>query len=218
MAAESQSAAEQLAQCLRAIQSFVIRRSATRESSRGYGRWFPEAAAKVSIEDPVGTLAAYLHSRGWPDDSAFIPDLCAFQLYRRDADMARLLLVALEESVGHKEPLDVDGLVQREELTVEHVLPQTIGDDANGDAWKETLGEQWDEIQAQHLHTLGNLTLSGYNRELSNAPYDIKRDWFAQSHLEMNGYFVGQDVWDAAAISGRGQTLAQRVAAIWRVL
>jgi len=94
--------------------------------------------------------------------------------------------------------------------TIEHVLPQTITEE-----WEAELGpdarEQWERL----LHSLGNLTLSGYNTELSNQPYSAKRVSLANSHYELNRYFARIERWSADAIRERAMSLACRAVRIW---
>ncbi|MEN6640958.1 MAG: DUF262 domain-containing protein [Armatimonadia bacterium] len=208
----------ELLECLRALQSFVIRRSIGGESTRAYGRWFPGAISECKDGAVLEGLIGYFKKRVWPADEQFRAELKSFQLYRREFDMTRLMLIALEDCCQHKEPVDVDAGVTEEKLTVEHVMPQGIVDDAKGEAWKAVLGPDWEKVQTNLMHTLGNLTLSGYNRELSNEPYETKREELKNSHLEINKYFAGQDTWDAAAIDARTDHLADQLASIWPVL
>ena len=60
-----------------------------------------------------------------------------------------------------------------DEYTIEHILPQNPDLPA---AWKQALGSDWQRVQQQWLHTLGNLTLTGYNSEYSDEPFAEKRD------------------------------------------
>lgn len=43
--------------------------------------------------------------------------------------------------------------------------------------WQNTLGENWQDVQAQWIHTIGNLTLTGYNSEYSDKPFKEKEIW-----------------------------------------
>ena len=43
-------------------------------------------------------------------------------------------------------------------------------------AWKNGLGPEWERVHQTWLHTLGNLTLTGYNSEYSDRPFLEKRD------------------------------------------
>ena len=64
-------------------------------------------------------------------------------------------------------------------------------------------------------HTLGNLTLTGYNSTLSNSPFAIKRTHLATSGLRMNQEISAVETWGREAIRARARSLAERIAAIW---
>lgn len=104
------------------------------------------AIKELDGEDTLGSLVRYLESRGWPNDRIFVNDLVEYPIYRSAPEYARLMLMVLEEEEGHKEPVDVASLLAQNKIQLEHVMPQTISDDANGDAWKEMLGENWPEV------------------------------------------------------------------------
>jgi hypothetical protein len=115
-----------------------------------------------------------------------------------------LILDQLEASYDHKEPIDSDS------LTIEHVMPQTPTD-----WWKEQLGEDWASTHEYWLHTVGNLTLTGYNPELSNSDFPKKKAILAKSHVELNRYFLGVEMWDGDAIARRGAALAELALRVW---
>lgn len=193
-----------LLQCVEDIASFVMRRSICGESSRTYGRWFTESIKKIQT-NPVTELQAIWHSRKWPDDETFKARLLEFPLYHRERNKARLALEELERSYGHKESVDVAT------LTIEHVMPQTIKANASGSAWKKMLGANWEKDWQTWLHAIGNLTLSGYNEDMSNKPFDRKKGGLRESHLELNKHFSRLKRWDANAIVERGKELAKRL-------
>lgn len=194
--------------CLRDLVSFVLRRSICGESTRTYGRWFAEAITAIH-GNPRWDLQACWFSRRWPDDATVRERLPCFELYRRESAKARVILEQLEESLGHREKVDLSL------LTIEHVMPQTISNTKNGKAWKVMLGEEWESTHADLLHALGNLTLTGYNVELSNAPFETKQIELANSHIELNRHFTSLTTWDAAAIRARGKQLTERVIQLW---
>ncbi|WP_011571425.1 HNH endonuclease family protein [Haloquadratum walsbyi] len=202
---------DELLEALHGLESFVLRRFICGRSTRGYYRTFPIAARSIEDDDVKGSLFAYLKSQGWPDDTELLDNILRFDMYNRDKKKTWLVLRTLEEQFGHKEP------VQYDELTIEHVMPQTIDDNEWGDEWKAMLGDEWERIHDQWLHALGNLTLSGYNPELSNRPFDEKRELLMESHVELNGYFEECDNWTEKTIRERNQELAERLASIWRV-
>lgn len=199
---------DELCGCLHDLISFVLRRSICGETTRNYSRWFVEAITMIR-NSPRADLQAYWLGRRWPDDAAVQERLVSFELYRSDSRKTRVILEALEESFGHHERADLH------KATIEHVMPQTISNNKNGKAWKEMLGADWEAIHESLLHTLGNLTLTGYNTELSNAPYEAKRAEFAKSHFDLNRYFTAVQKWSADAVRQRSVELAKQVVSIW---
>src|SRR5436305_13939709 len=81
-------------------------------------------------------------------------------------------------SYRHKEPVDTEA------LTIEHVMPRTPTD-----WWRQHLGEDWEVVHDEWLDTVGNLTLTGYNSELSNSDFPTKKKHLQASHVELNKYF-----------------------------
>ena len=84
--------------------------------------------------------------------------------------------------------------------------------------WQRALGTDWREIQKSWLHTLGNLTLTGYNAEYSDRPFQEKRDiegGFRESPLRLNAGLGDVDTWDVAAIQSRARDLAKRAVTVW---
>jgi hypothetical protein len=155
-------------------------------------------------------LRRLLREQGWPDDATFIPNLVVFPIYTRERSKCRMLLETIELQQGHKETLNL------RTLTLEHVLPQIIeGDDDDRTSWQRMLGEDWQALHTRWLHTLGNLTLTGYNPELGSRSFEHKRLEFARSHVSLNRYFTGLSRWTADDIENRGQQLAKAIAAVW---
>ena len=95
-------------------------------------------------------------------------------------------------------------------LTVEHVMPQDLTDE-----WREALGPDATSIHARLLHTLGNLTLTGYNPELSNRPFSEKRRFFKVSNLAMNREIAEEIEWGPEQVRIRADRLATRAVEIW---
>lgn len=190
------------------LASFVLRRSVCGDSTRTYGRWFVEAITAIK-RDVRGDLRNYWVRRGWPDDASFVDELAHFPIYKREHRKCRLILERLEESFGHKEQVVLD------KLTIEHVMPQAIGDSPDGVAWRAMLGADWEADHTTLLHTLGNLTLTGYNPELSNREFAVKQGALLDSHVVLNKHFKDTGAWNRQAIETRGAKLARTVAALW---
>ena len=116
----------------------------------------------------------------------------------------KLILEALESAYEHKEQVPYDN------LTIEHVMPQTLSE-----AWKLQLGEDWQMTHELYLHSLGNLTLTAYNSELSNEPYPKKRRMLTESHLELNQCFQTTEAWTAVEIEKRAMELSDLALKVW---
>ncbi len=113
------------------------------------------------------------------------------------------------ENYGRKERVVV------EDYTIEHVLPQNPN---LSEAWQAELGENWKQVQESYLNTLGNLTLTGYNPELSDRPFAEKRDMeggFAQSPLKLNRSLAQQTCWNEQSILERSEQLSNQMSAVW---
>ena len=193
--------------CLHDLASFALRRSICGESTRNYGRWFCEAITAIR-EDPKSDLRGYLIRRGWPDDNAFAHRLSEFPIYRRESKKCRLVLETLEQSYGHKEKVDPAT------LTIEHVMPQTLSG-KSGNAWKAMLGDDWKKVHERLLHSIGNLTLSGYNQDLGNKAYEAKRAELLRSNLVLNKHFENVEEWAEPAIVARGEKMAEQIVELW---
>ena len=103
-----------------------------------------------------------------------------------------------------------------EEYTIEHILPQN---ENLSDAWKEALGPTWKWVKDTYLHTLGNLTLTGYNSQLSDRPFLEKRDMlggFHDSPLRLNEGIGKLHNWNEDAIKKRAERLSAKAAKVWR--
>ena len=200
---------ESLVACLNDIQSFILRRTICGESTRGYGKLFIEAITRLDAT-PEEDLREFLLAKQWPDDAAFVPAMAKFDLYRRERKMAALVLATLEKSYGSKEAVALG-----KGITIEHVMPQSIASGPDSNAWQKALGLDWQERHKSHLDTIGNLSLTGYNSELSNSSFEKKKKLLADGNLLLNRYFQAIENWTSEAIEARGQRLAQETAAIW---
>ena len=199
---------DELDVCLRDLVSFVIRRTICGESTRGYGRWFPEAIPTI-VTNPSADLRGYWLDKGWPDDATFVARLAEFPIYIREKKKCRHLLERLEHEHGHREAVNLAN------LSIEHVLPQTVENDDAGRAWQTELGTSWRQEHEKWIHTLGNLTLTGTNPELGNNAFAAKKAMFVRSNVSLNSYFATISRWNAAEIKKRGIELGRTIARVW---
>ncbi len=190
-----------LADAVRLLTGFILRRLVCGENSRGYSRLFVQAITDLG-DRPVENLRRFLEARDFPDTPRFVEAFVRFNLY--GSRYRKTVLEALERSHGHKEPADLRN------AQVEHIMPQTLSD-----AWRSTLGDAAEEIHSVWLHTPGNLTLTGYNPELHNKPFAAKRLDYQASNYVLTRSLADSGSWGAVEIQSRGQELAKRAATIW---
>ena len=122
------------------------------------------------------------------------------------------LLTTLENSWHAKDPLDFWG----GNFSIEHIMPQNALASAE---WHETLRDECERVYEELINTLGNLALTAYNSELSDAPFAEKKahlkDGFDQDYLAISKELHDLDVWDEDAIRGRAERLAERALEVW---
>ncbi len=199
---------DDLLACITYLASFVLRRSICSESTRPYSLWFVDAIEALG-DNPRENLKKFLLDKQWPDDAAFISKLADFEIYRRERKKAELILEELERRPQNKE------LVELTKLTIEHVMPQNLGMGSNGKTWRAVLGDDWQGSHKKLVHTLGNLTLTGYNSELSNASFEKKKAEYFKSHVQLNAYFADRAEWTPACIRERSELLGKEAAQLW---
>ena len=208
-ASDAFSAAD-FAATVRLVEAYVFRRAicaiptnSMNKTFATFGKALKKGHYIESIQAHFLTLPSY---RRFPGDDEFRRDLHTRDLYNfrsRSYWLRRL------ENHGRKERVAVD------EYTIEHILPQNPN---LSTAWKLALGPEWERVQKQWLHTLGNLTLTGYNAEYSDRAFTEKRDMtggFKESPLKLNAGLGLIDAWNEAAIQERAGRLADQALAVW---
>jgi len=172
---------------------------------------FPPLYVQINEKNPdnfVGAMKSILQLKGYPKDYDFKERIQDVKLYGAGdrQTKTKLILESIEESYDHKECISFEKVA----ITIEHVLPQTLTD-----WWKSHLGDEWEMVHELWLHTLGNLTLTGYNSELSNDDFETKRQKLRVSHLEINRYFDGIAAWRLEDIKNRSVELSEVALEIW---
>ncbi|MGV9558841.1 GmrSD restriction endonuclease domain-containing protein [Streptomyces sp. NPDC003522] len=204
------------ARALAHIESFLVRRMICRVPTNNLNRIFQAVPGQLPRDVPVTEgLHRLLSSenRFWPDDAELRDKIRTAPFYQYGRwQQRKLVLQRLEESYEHPEPVDFTAA----QLTIEHVMPQSPGDE-----WLRVLSEEvaddetTEELHARFQHTLGNLTLTAVNAELSNHPFERKQDLLGGSHLEMNRRIAATEGWGVREILARADELADRAIALW---
>lgn len=194
---------------IKVIENYMIRRFVCNIPTNPLSSIFSPLYSQVGSTNPdnfVDGLKSILQNRNYPKDNEFKFHLMSAKLYGSGDRTAKtkLILESLEEFYNHKEQASFDN------LTIEHVMPQTLTE-----YWQSHLGDDWEETYETLLHTIGNLTLTAYNAELSNDDFDSKRKRLGDSHLEINSYFQDKASWKREDIEARSEHLANNALLIW---
>ena len=197
-------------QAIRLIEAYVFRRAvcaiptnSLNKTFATFGRVLKKDCYLQSIKACLLSLPSY---RRFPSDEEFKREMSMRDLYnfpRRSYWLRRL------ENHSRKERVPVD------EYTIEHIMPQN---EHLSMAWRKSLGSDWQQVQERLLHTLGNLTLTGYNSEYSDRPFAEKRDMqggFKESPLRMNEGLGVLNTWNESTILQRAERLAAQAVQVW---
>ena len=190
-----------LAEALRLLSGFILRRLVCNESSRAYARMFVQAIPALGDRRGRGAAAV----PGGPGVPRHPP-------VRRGVHPVQPLREPLQEGRPGRPGagLRAQGTRRAHNAQVEHVMPQTLSE-----PWRAALGPDFERVHSTWLHTPGNLTLTGYNAELSNKPFEAKRQEYQGSNIVMTRKLAEQETWGEAQIEQRGRAMAEVAARVW---
>ena len=207
----------ELIEILRLVESYVFRRVICDIPTNSLNTTFAtRLMPKVnknnyleSLKETFLNLSHQSYRYHYPSDSEFKQEFLVKGVYN-NLRRCQYLLRKLENH-DNKQPIR-----RIEDYTVEHIMPQNPD---LSDEWKEELGENWQEVQEKYLHTIGNLTLTGYNPELSDHSFSEKKEHkpggFRDSRLRLNDSLLPVQKWNEDAILARAKKLAEKALKIW---
>lgn len=201
---------QDLIEILKLIESYVFRRAIcgvpTNSMNKTFSTLYKDIDQKNYLESIKALFVIQDSYRRFPKDEEFGGELAIKDVYNF---RIRNYLLRKIENHDRKEFVDV------ETYTIEHIMPQNP---ILPLPWKTDLGENWKEIQKEYLHTIGNLTLTGYNSELSDSPFKEKRDMkggFRDSPIRLNRYLANLEVWNGDEIKKRAADIVKLSVEIW---
>ena len=204
---------EDFKKILQVVISYLWRRAICEIPTNSLSKTFATLYQAVDKEDYVNSvIKAFVFKSSYkrfPSDYEVREKLQTKDIYH--FRLRKYLLEALE-NYYHKEPIDLNTA----NYTIEHIMPQNIEHNLS---WQQMLGEDWQEVHSLYLHTLGNLTITGYNAEMSNKSFGEKvngESGFKHSHLKLNESIVQCDVWNKKAIQRRTNILTDIILKIWK--
>ncbi|WP_208362339.1 DUF262 and DUF1524 domain-containing protein [Helicobacter pylori] len=192
-------------------ESYICRRAVCGIPSNGLNKFFPSFTKKIdkkqylkSVEEYFGSLTG---NQKFPNDFEFKDSFITKELYHPKKTEKVFNFLKRLENFDTKEP------VNTQECTIEHIMPQTLTEE-----WERDLGENFQAIHDRYLHTIGNLTLTGYNEKYRNNSFQEKRDMekgFKQSPLRLNQSLRGLESFGEKEIEKRANDLADWALKIW---
>jgi len=200
---------DQFIEILKIIENYLVRRFVCNIESKSLNKTFYALYNQVSMQDAeqsIEEIISYLQNRGYPKDPEFSTSLKMNHFYGPSERRKKgaYILKAIEESFSHKEPADLSV------ASIEHIMPQTLTE-----IWLNELGVNAESVHSTYLHTLGNLTLTGYNSELSNEPFVVKKKYLKKSNYQINKGISSYDEWNQESIEKRADDLINIVLKVW---
>lgn len=200
----------ELAKAIRLVEAYVFRRAVCAIPTNSLNKTFATFGRAIKKDRYLESILAHFlllpSYRRFPRDDEFRRDLMLRDLYNF---RSRSYWLRRIENHDRKERVEVN------EYTIEHIMPQNENLSAK---WRASLGADWKRVQQTFLHTLGNLTLTGYNAEYSDRPFVDKRDMaggFKQSPLRLNEGLGTMEDWNEEQIGLRADRLARVAVEVW---
>lgn len=196
---------------LKCCESYVFRRAISGIPTNSLNKTFMMMANKINSDKYLNSVKAYMimldSYKLFPDDERFKNDFVIKDVYNM---RIRNYILSKLENFNNKAPINI------ENFTIEHIMPQNKNPLPE---WKEALGENWQEVQKTYLHSIGNLTLTAYNSEMSDNSFLEKLEMtggFKESALRINSYVVKQTTWNESTITARANELCDMAKKIWK--
>ncbi|HWQ72010.1 MAG TPA: DUF262 and DUF1524 domain-containing protein [Desulfitobacteriaceae bacterium] len=201
---------EELREIIKLCVSYILRRAVCDIPTNSLNKTFATMKNDIHTDDYLNSVKAFFvlleTYKEFPTDEKFLTAFSLRDIYR----MNRCSYI-----LGRLENWDSKSSVSLDNLTIEHIIPQNPHLSAD---WKTALGSDWSEVQKKYLHTIGNLTLTAYNSEMSDSSFAEKLDiegGFKQSALRLNKYVVMQTTWGEEQVNTRAEQLSELAKKVW---
>lgn len=210
-----------LIEILKTIESYIFRRIICKAPTNALNKVFMNLSKEIkrvsNYKDNYVEIFKYIltnkkASQRFPNEEEFKLNFLECDIYSWKSKNKVYLLEQLE-NYDNNEKVDIENLINDKKLSIEHIMPQTLTP-----SWKNSLGENYNQIHSKYIGTIGNLTLTGYNSNLSNRSFVEKRDMekgFKDSRLKLNKYLAQLNKWNEETINIRANQLFKIASNIW---
>ncbi|GAA9865905.1 DUF262 and DUF1524 domain-containing protein [Helicobacter pylori] len=193
------------------IESYLFRRAVCGLGTNSLNKVFPSFTKHIQKDEYFKSLKAHFgyltNNQRFPNNDEFKNLFITIDFYKKFKKKTKCFLERLENFGDTKESVNTKG------LTTEHIMPQKLEEE-----WERDLGENFQEIHDKYLHTIGNLTLTGYNPEYSNKSFQEKQGMekgFKDSPLRLNQGLRDLKSFGEEEIKKRANDLADWALKIW---
>lgn len=154
------------------------------------------------VDKILRSLVQKTSTATFPKNKEFEIEFVQKDLYKSKIDKYTLYMI---ENYLEKEKIE-----DSDKITIEHIMPQKLTPQ-----WQISLGKRYEEIHTQYLHTIGNLTITGYNSELSNKNFIEKKEIYKNSNISICRSVCKYNIWNDDSIKDRAKDLFQKAVNIW---
>ncbi|GAA6809354.1 DUF262 and DUF1524 domain-containing protein [Helicobacter pylori] len=190
------------------IESYICRRKVCGLGTNSLNKVFPSFTKHIQKDEYFKSLKAHFvcltEKQRFPNNDEFKKLFITIDFY--NFKKKKYFFERLEN-------FEREERVYTHEYTTEHIMPQTLTEE-----WERDLGENFQEIHDKYLHTIGNLTLTGYNTEYRNKSFQEKlgmEKGFKNSPLKLNQGLRGLESFGEEQIKKRANDLADWALEIW---
>lgn len=201
---------------VKAVNSYVYRRYVCNIPTNSLNKTFALLGDNIEKENYKESVFAALllmeDYKEFPSNEEFEKAFIKKDVYT--GRLRNYTLIKLENYSHEKDKMSFEN----KDITIEHVLPENKN---LKPYWREILGENWQEIQKEYVHTIGNLTFSNraYNSEMQDYSFEDKMK--VEGGIKYSNYRLSDDIanspkWDIDEIVSRSQRLAKDALDIWK--
>jgi len=201
---------DELIEIVRLCISYVLRRAICDIPTNSLNKTFATIKNEIKEQEYLKSVKAFFILldlyKEFPNDKRFFNIFITRDIYHMSR--CHYILERLEN-------WDNKTIVRLDNLTIEHIIPQNLQLSAD---WVANLGSDWSEIQKKYLHTIGNITMTAYNSEMSDSSFLKKLDMaggFRESALRLNKYVTSQTTWGEVQINERAKQLGEIAIKVW---
>lgn len=195
----------ELLDILNLLISYIFRRSVCGYTTNSLNKVFASIVVLLKSKDIYKQIEKGLMSKSFPGDEEFRAEFIKCNFYKKGTEFCKYTLKLLE-TFENKEQIDM------ENITIEHIMPQTLNSE-----WRIELGSKFEQIHSEYINTIGNLTLTGYNPELSNKNFELKKRYYEESNIKMSREIANYDKWKDTEIKDRAEQLFEKAKRIWKL-